>query len=76
MNVRRMATNELRDRLGRVLDEVYWKRAPVIVDKKGEPRGVLISYQDWQEVEKVMRLSAGAASAAPDDTRKDMKERG
>ncbi|MEY9212631.1 type II toxin-antitoxin system Phd/YefM family antitoxin [Thermobifida halotolerans] len=44
-----LATNELRDQLGRRIDQAHYRGEHTIVKKNGEPRAVLVPYQWWQK---------------------------
>jgi len=44
-----LATNELRDQLGRRIDQAHYQGEHTIVRKNGEPRAVLVPYKWWEE---------------------------
>jgi len=42
-----MGTRELRDNLGSRIDAAHFRHEPTIVTHNGQPRAVLVSYEDW-----------------------------
>ncbi|MFE7330802.1 type II toxin-antitoxin system prevent-host-death family antitoxin [Streptomyces sp. NPDC057565] len=43
----RMGVRELRDQLGRQVDEAHYRGTHTVVEKNGEPRAVLVPYDWW-----------------------------
>jgi prevent-host-death family protein len=44
-----IATNDLRNQLGRRIDEAHYGGKHLVVEKNGEPRAVLVPYDWWQQ---------------------------
>lgn len=44
-----MGVRELRDQLGRRVDEAYFRGEHTVIEKSGEPRAVLVPYSWWHE---------------------------
>jgi prevent-host-death family protein len=44
-----IATNDLRNQLGRRIDEVHFRGEHLVVEKNGEPRAVLVPYTWWRD---------------------------
>lgn len=47
MEAERLGTRELRDRLSARIDAAHFRREPTVITRNGEPRAVLISYEEW-----------------------------
>lgn len=45
----RLGVRELRENLGRRIDEAHFRGAPTVIEKNGEPRAVLVPYTWWLE---------------------------
>jgi prevent-host-death family protein len=50
MNMRVIGIDELRPRLGAVLDEIERSGEPVVITSRSKPRGVLISYDRYRNM--------------------------
>jgi len=42
-----MGVRELRDQLGRKVDEAFYRDEHTVIEKNGEPRAVLVPYSWW-----------------------------
>ncbi|MGW4422603.1 hypothetical protein [Streptosporangium sp. NPDC004631] len=49
MDTERIGTNELRNQLGRRIDNAHFRGHHLVVEKSGEPRAVLVPYDWWVE---------------------------
>ena len=54
----RMGTKELRDQIGRRVDAAHFLHEPTIITRNGEPRAVMISYEEWEGWEDRERTPA------------------
>ena len=45
--MKRVSTNDAKQRFGEVLDAA--QRAPVIIERHGRPKAILMSYEDYDE---------------------------
>lgn len=45
-----MGVRELRDQLGKRIDAAHYLGESTVIDKSGEPRAVLVSYEWWREI--------------------------
>ncbi|MFI5629201.1 type II toxin-antitoxin system Phd/YefM family antitoxin [Streptomyces sp. NPDC051664] len=43
----RIGVRELREQLGRRVDSAHFKGEQTVIEKNGEPRAVLVSYEWW-----------------------------
>jgi prevent-host-death family protein len=50
MSEQRMGVRELRDQLGKRIDAAHYLGESTVIDKSGEPRAVLVSYEWWREI--------------------------
>jgi prevent-host-death family protein len=48
--MKRVSANEAKQRFGEVLDAA--QRAPVIIERHGRPRAIVLSYDDFAEAER------------------------
>lgn len=42
-----MGTRELRDSLSSRIDAAHFRHEPTVITHNGQPRAVLVSYEDW-----------------------------
>ncbi|OUC97911.1 hypothetical protein CA984_09185 [Streptosporangium minutum] len=55
------STNDLRNQLGRRIDEAHYRGEHLVIEKNGEPRAVLVPYAWWVEQQN----EAGQSTLAP-----------
>lgn len=51
MSTERIATADLRNQIGRRIDNAHFRGEHLIIEKNGEPRAVLVPYSWWKEQE-------------------------
>ncbi|MFB9681218.1 type II toxin-antitoxin system Phd/YefM family antitoxin [Streptosporangium vulgare] len=44
-----LGVRELRDQVGRHIDEAFFRGKHTVIEKNGEPRAVLVPYEWWQQ---------------------------
>ncbi len=78
--VKRMSSRDARANFSELLGAVYYTKEPVIVERKGKPFAVLISPEEWEQVERqrkqawavVDRVRERNADADPDEVLQDV----
>lgn len=43
-----ISTNDLRNQLGRRIDEAFYRDRHIVIEKNGEPRAALVPYSWWE----------------------------
>lgn len=80
MLVKRMSTQEARANFSDLLGSVYYTKQPVVVEKKGKPVAVVISPEQYKQLEKIRQegfavideIRARNADNDPDEVYKDV----
>jgi prevent-host-death family protein len=49
MEIRRMGIRQLRDSLGSRIDAAHFRQEPTIITHNGQPRAVIVSYEEWAQ---------------------------
>ena len=52
MTIKTLAATEVKNRFGRVLNEVSTSGNPIIVEKSGKPVAVIISVKDYEQIQQ------------------------
>jgi prevent-host-death family protein len=63
-----ITATQLRDQVGRVLDEVRYTQTDYIVNKLGQPFAVVISLEDYELLQAARRQAAAEKEGPPSQT--------
>lgn len=59
MSTERIATADLRNQIGRRIDNAHFKGEHLVIEKNGEPRAVLVPFSWWKEYRAHTEASDG-----------------